>query len=166
MHPKGCARPGVLEENTRTSCHFFFPKNINYILLIFNILIHSSVLTWSVCQRVPHMVCMRCPEGRAGVWPHSRVNSGTLTCLLIFTIFQHIAVCLCPIKWIDKLYYLVLAKLTLTKQTSRLKRFLQINCGLKTILIMWTQANKKMSELTLLLLLLWVLHYKLKTMPT
>lgn len=54
--------------------------------------------------------------------------------------------------------YLVLTKLTLSKQTSDLKRFLQRNCGFKIILIMQAQENnKKMAELTLLLLLVWVL---------
>lgn len=58
------------------------------------------------------MVCTRCPQGGAGVPPRSRVDSGTLTCSLTFSIFQNIAVCLCPIKWTDRLYYLVLPKLT------------------------------------------------------
>lgn len=68
------------------------------------------------------MVCTRCPEGGVGDPPCHIVDSVTLTCLFTFSIFQHIAVSLCPIKWIDRLYYLVLPKPTLTKTNKWLKK--------------------------------------------
>ena len=84
-----------------------------------------------------------------------RVDSGDLTHLLTSSILKWIAINVCPLKWVYGLYYLGLIKLTLTKWTSGLKRFLQRDPGLKT-LIMWAQTNaKKMIELTLLLILIW-----------
>lgn len=48
--------------------------------------------------------------------PHSFVH---------FSVLWHTAVYMCPVKWIYGLYYLVVTKLTVTKWSSGLKRFLK-----------------------------------------
>lgn len=86
------------------------------------------------------------PEGRVGVLQCREVASGTLTRSFAFSELWSITVYVCLVRWIYGLYYLVLTKVTLTKWSSGLERFLQRNCRLKVLIMQAQVNNKKMAN--------------------